>query len=160
MRAAPEPSVDFVNELASWAWLERTAAGPVAFLLLAHPEAGSESVQPQLAALTLSLRLLRPTRRLADVGRRIAVIGGRLAAVRLDGCDHMVQVEVGRVWAEFVGAGGPAALMVGLAPLRRRASREEVERYIAINTMRGRLRLGLAESVGTFSEPEAPYLRY
>lgn len=154
MKGVRTPTVAFVNSLASWVWLELTAGGPVAFLLLAHPDGGSETVQPQLDRLSLTLGLAVSSRRLPDVGRRIAVVGGELAAVRLDGCAHMVQVEVGPQWAEFVAAGGPVAVMVGMAPLARRAPRDAVRRYIAVNAMRGRLRLGLAESVGYFSAAE------
>lgn len=153
--AVSAPTAAFINSLASWVWLERTSSGPVAFLLLGHPQAESEDVQPQLIGLSAALGLAPPGRKLPDIGRRLAVIGGRLTAVRVDGCDYMVQVEVGQVWAEFVAAGGPVALIVGLAPAICGAPREEVEEYLAVNTMRGRLRLGLAESVGSFTEEEA-----
>ncbi len=151
---AAAPSVPFVNSLASWAWLGRTASGPVAFLLLAHPEADNGTVQPQLTGLAFALGLVRPTRRLPDVGRRVAIVGGRQAAVRLDGCGHMIQVDVGRAWAEFVSSGGSIALLVGLRPLPRRAPRGQVETYLAAGSTRSHIRLGLARSVGTFTESE------
>jgi hypothetical protein len=154
MRTQTAPTVAFVNSLASWVWLERTAAGPVAFLLLAHPDGGSAPVRQELERLALALGLDRPARRLTDVGKRLAVIGGSHAVVRIDGCDHMVRVEVGAGWAEFVASGGPVAMTVGLAPLVRCAPRRDVQRYLAVSTMRGRLRVGLAESVGSFTDSE------
>lgn len=152
--AVPGPTAGLVNSLASWVWLERTTSGPVAFLLLGHAEAQSAEVRSGLVGLSVAFGLAAPGRKLPDVGRRLAVIGGRLAAVRVDGCDYMVQVEVGRKWAEFVAAGGPVALIVGLAPVSPGAPREEVRDYLATNTRRGHLRLGLAESVGSFAESE------
>ena len=70
--------------------------------------------------------------------------GRNHAAVLVDGCQHLVQVQVGERWAEFVQAGGPIALLVGLAPLARRASRDGVDPYLGTAALSGRLRLGTA----------------
>jgi hypothetical protein len=150
---ATGPSAEFVNTLACWAWLERTGMGPAAFILLAHPDASS--VQQELYDLALALRLAAPARRIPEVGPRVAIVGGDRAAVRMDGCAHMVQVEVGAAWADFVASGGSVALVVGLTSLERRAPRDVVQRYLARNAMSGGLRLGLAESVGSFTVDEA-----
>ena len=48
----------FISSLASWTWLEDAAVGPVAFLLLAHPQANS--VATQLTGLADSLGLVPP----------------------------------------------------------------------------------------------------
>ncbi len=132
----------FISSLASWTWLEDTAVGPVAFLLLAHPQANS--VATQLTGLADSLGLVPPGSHLPDTGERVTLRGRNHAAVLVDGCQHLVQVQVGERWAEFVQAGGPIALLVGLAPLARRASRDEVESYLGTAALSGRLRLGTA----------------
>lgn len=138
----PIPTVDFIGSLASWAWLEETAVGPVAFVLLAHPEVGA--VSPQLAGLADGLGLLPPGRSLPDTGERVTLRGHNRAAVLVDGCRHLVEVEVGDRWAQFVRARGPIALLVGLAPLARCSPRDDVESYLGRAALGDRLRLGTA----------------
>ncbi len=139
------PTPGFVNSLASWAWLERTSAGPVAFLLLAHPDAGR--VEPELAGLASALGLAPPRTRLPDTGTRVTLVGAVRAVVQLDGCAHRVQVEVGERWSAFVADGGPVLLLVGLDPLARCSPRERVEEYLGVGTLVGRLRLGAARGL-------------
>ncbi|MDF3291384.1 hypothetical protein [Streptomyces silvisoli] len=136
------PTPAFVNSLASWAWLERTSAGPVAFLLLAHPDA--RQVERELVGLARALGLAPPRTRLPDTGARVTLVGRLRAVVQLDGCAHRVQVEVGERWSAFVGDGGPVLLLVGLDPLARCSPRERVEEYLGVGTLGGRLRLGAA----------------
>lgn len=138
----PTPTADFISSLASWTWLEDTAVGPVAFLLLAHPQAGA--VSPQLAGLADGLGLAPPGRSLPDTGERVTLRGRNRCAVLVDGCRHLVEVEVGDHWAQFVRAGGPVALLVGLAPLARCSPRDEVESYLGRAALGDRLRLGTA----------------
>ncbi len=135
-------SVEFINSLASWAWLEDTAGGPVAFLLLAHPEA--DAVAGELSGLAGALGLAAPQRRLPDTGKRVLVVGTTRAVVCVDGCPHVVMVEVGPSWAEFTRTGGRIALLVGLDPLARNSPRDAVEEYLGRCALSGRLRLGTA----------------
>jgi hypothetical protein len=138
----------FINGLASWTWLENTAVGPMTFLLLAHPEAEAEAVQGQLARLASGLGLVEPRQSLPDTGERVRLLSSDRAAVLVDGCTHLVQVEVGHQWAQFTRAGGPIALLVGLAPLSRCAPPDEVESYLGHAALDGRLRLGTARARG------------
>ncbi|SEN06166.1 hypothetical protein [Actinacidiphila rubida] len=131
-------TVPVINETAAWSWLDRTGWGPVAFLLLVHPDPAAGEL------LARSLRLAPAARRLPDVGDRVAVLGAEHAAVRLDGSEHLIRVPVGERWCAFVRGGGPAALVVGLAPLPRRATADDVASYLARNAVEGRLRLGLS----------------
>ncbi len=140
--SATVPSAEFINSLASWAWLEETAAGPVAFLLLAHPEA--DTVAGELAGLAEALGLAAPQSRLPDTGERVLVVGTTRAVVAVDGCRHVVLVEVGPHWSEFVRTGGRIALLVGLIPLARNSPRDAVEEYLGRSALNGRLRLGTA----------------
>ena len=136
------PTAEFINSLASWAWLEDTAAGPVAFLLLAHPEA--DMVAGELAGLADAIGLAAPQRRLPDTGERVLVVGTTRAVVCADDCLHVVLVEVGPSWSEFVRTGGRIALLVGLEPLARNSPRDAVETYLGRSALSGRLRLGTA----------------
>lgn len=123
---------------ASWTWLDDTAFGPVAFLLLAHPHgSGTE----ELAAL---LGLAEPGRRLPELGERIAVPRPGRATVRGPDGGPLLEVAAGDRWSAFVAGGGPVALVVGLDPLARRAPLPEVETYLALGTTAGRLRLGIS----------------
>ena len=126
-----------INETAAWSWVDRTGWGPVAFLLLVHPDPACGEL------LARSMRLAPPARRLPDVGERVAVMGATHAAVRLDGSEHLIRVPVGERWCAFVRGGGPTALVVGLAPLPRCASADAVASYLARTAVEGRLRLGL-----------------
>ncbi|MFF3943678.1 hypothetical protein ACFYYN_02560 [Streptomyces sp. NPDC001902] len=122
----------------SWTWLDDTAFGPVAFLLLAHPHgSGTE----ELAAL---LGLAEPGRRLPELGERIAVPRPGRATVRGPDGGPLLEVAAGDRWSAFVSGGGPVALVVGLDPLARRAPLPEVETYLALGTTAGRIRLGIS----------------
>lgn len=121
-----------VDTLATWAWLEATAIGRVAFALAAHPEGGAEA-----ESFAAALGLVEPAQRMPYVGDRISVSGPR-ARLRLDGCSFRVDMAVGPQWAGFVGDGGPVALIVGLDPLPCRSTPDAVEEYLG----RGRLRMG------------------
>ena len=138
------PTAEFINSLASWAWLEDTAAGPVAFLLLAHPDA--DTVGRELVGLAEAIGLAGPQQRLPDTGERVLVVGGSRAGVYVDGCPHVVMVEVGPNWAEFTRTGGRIALIVGLMPLARESPRDTVEAYLGRSALEGRLRLGTASA--------------
>jgi hypothetical protein len=119
------------QDMAAWSWLDDTAFGVVAFILLVPPSPGGE-------ALAAGLGLAEPGARLPDIGDRVRVVGPDRVA--LDG----TEVPVGRRWASFVAAGGPVAVLVGLEPLPGHAGRRTVEAYVAANTLAGRLRLGVS----------------
>jgi hypothetical protein len=131
-------SAPVIDATAAWSWLDRTGFGPVAFLLLVHPD----PVAGEL--LARSLRLAPPSRRLPDIGDRVTVLGEGHAVVRVDGCEHLMRVPVGERWASFVRSGGPVALLVGLAPLARDAPAVAVAPYLVRSAQAGRLRLGLS----------------
>jgi hypothetical protein len=116
---------------AAWSWLDDTALGPVAFLLLVPPP-------PEAETLAAALGLVEPGARLPDIGDRVALLGPDRVA--LDG----IEVPVGRRWASFVAGGGPVAVLVGLEPLAGDAGRGSVEAYVAANTLARRLRLGVS----------------
>lgn len=123
---------------ASWTWLDDTAFGPVAFLLLAHPHGSGTA---ELAAL---LGLAEPGRRLPELGERITVPRpGRATVCGADG-GALLEVAAGERWSAFVAGGGPVALVVGLDPLARGAPLPEVEVYLALGTTAGRIRLGIS----------------
>lgn len=143
MTALPPLTPGLISGIASWSWLDDTGFGPVAFLLLVHPEPAAGE------ALARAMRLSGPARRLPDIGDRVSVAGVARATVRLDGAEHLMQIPVGDRWADFVRAGGPVAVLVGLSPLSRRATRADVETYLAGATMAGRLRLGISHRDGS-----------
>ncbi|MDX3075991.1 hypothetical protein ACIP98_02470 [Streptomyces sp. NPDC088354] len=123
---------------ATWAWLDGTAFGPVAFLLLAHPRGHGT------AGLAALLGLAEPGRRLPDLGERITVSAPGRAVVHADGGGCLLEVAVGERWSAFVADGGPVALVVGLEPLARRAPLAEVEDYLATGALTARIRLGIS----------------
>jgi hypothetical protein len=117
--------------IAAWSWLDETALGPVAFVLLVPPDGEGE-------ALAGAMGLAEPGTRLPEIGERVTVVGQERAVV------HGIEVPVGGRWADFVTSGGPVAVLVGLEPLPAHAAREEVEAYVAANTLAGSLRLGVS----------------
>jgi len=134
-----------IGSVASWAWLDQTGFGPVAFLLLARPEGEPE----ELEELADALALAPPGRKLPDIGAdRVGVAGATRVKLRLDGCVHRIEVSVGERWARFVERGGPVAVLVGLEPLARGAGAEAVEAYVGECVAGDRMRLGVAGCVG------------
>jgi hypothetical protein len=134
------PSRRFVESLASFSWVERTTAGPVAMVLLGR--ADSPVAVPALNGLADGLRL-GTRREVPDCGPRVGLLG-LTAALRVDRCRHAVQVPVGRRWAEAVRGGARVGLVVGLAPLRRDADRAHVADYLAHGAPADELRMGTA----------------
>jgi hypothetical protein len=136
---------EVIDSVASWAWLDQTGFGPVAFLLLARPEGEPE----ELEELADALGLAPPGRKLPDIGAdRVRVAGATRVKLRLDGCVHRIEVSVGERWARFVDRGGPVAVLVGLGPLARGAGAEEVEAYVGKCVAGDRMRLGVVNSAG------------
>ncbi|WP_431043189.1 hypothetical protein ACQUSR_15710 [Streptomyces sp. P1-3] len=132
-----------IDSVAAWSWLETTEVGTAAFVLMARPEPDE-----RMAALADGMGLVTPRRRLPSVGPRVVLRGLSYAAVRVDGCDHAIGVLVGERWSRFVAGGGPVVLMAGLRPLRRGATRDEVDAYVAAATIADRIRLGIAHARG------------
>jgi hypothetical protein len=128
---------------ATWAWLDDTAFGPVAFLLLAHPEGRGTA---ELAAL---LGLAEPGRRLPELGERVTVPRSGRAAVRGAGGGRLLEVATGDRWSAFVAGGGAVALVVGLEPLARCAPLPEVEAYLALGATAGHIRLGISRGTSS-----------
>ncbi|MBB5934208.1 hypothetical protein [Streptomyces zagrosensis] len=129
-----------IESVGAWSWVEETGAGPLAFLLLARPEASG----PPLLRLADALGLVEPAAELPYLGKRVTVIGDTRVALEVPGADYLMEVKVGAWWAEQVGGGVPVAVVVGLAPLARCAPPEEVEAYLGVNGLKGQLRLGTA----------------
>lgn len=137
---APETAPGTAPGTAAWSWLDDTAFGPVAFLLLVPPDGRGEG-------LAAALGLAEPGARLPDISDRVTVLGPERVSVQGIG------IPVGPKWTSFVDSGGPVALLVGLDPLPSGAERPEVEAYVAAKTLTGRLRLGV--SAGGDGPPES-----
>ena len=138
------PTADLLASLAVWHWIADTAAGPVAFLLLARPPSGRRP--PTTAAMLMrglaaSLRLAECSKRLPDVGPRL-YIRDLHAFLRLDRCEHLLHAPIGDIWSDFALAGGTVTVAVGLDPLRAQASKEVVQAYMAATARAGRLFMG------------------
>lgn len=142
------PSREFITSLGTWSWLEETGSGPMAFVLLARNE--SPIAVPALNGLADLLQLGTSQLDVPDCGARVGLLaedpwtGGSAAAVRVDRCRHVIRVQVGSRWREFVRDGGQIALLVGLAPLAGGARRPEVETYLANAVITDELRMGTA----------------
>ncbi|WP_329133636.1 hypothetical protein OG552_16530 [Streptomyces sp. NBC_01476] len=139
------PTEDLIASLAVWHWIAGTAAGPVAFLLLARPLSGRlgapNEAEMRMRRLASSLRLAECSRRLPDIGSRL-YIDDLDAFLRLDRCEHLLHAPIGDAWRDFVRGGGTVAVAVGLDPLRPRASKEVVQAYMTVAARTGRLFMG------------------
>lgn len=122
-----------------------------AFLLVGHPpsrhpEAREEAVRANMQALGDALGLAPTPEQLPYIGHRVAMHGSR-AALSVDRCDYRLGVSVGKRWRDFVIAGGPVVVALGLDPLARGADRPTIEAYLGHCTRAGRLLLGITEYV-------------
>jgi hypothetical protein len=148
--AAPDgqtsrPTAGLIASLAVWHWIAPTPAGPVAFLLLAHPPKGHAGSPAEIAlrmrGLADSLRLAVCSKPLPDIGPRL-LLHDLDALLKLDRCDYLLHAPVGDRWSEFAAAGGTVTIVVGLDPLRPHAPKELVEAYMAATARTGRLFMG------------------
>ncbi|MCQ4085043.1 hypothetical protein NGB36_31900 [Streptomyces sp. RB6PN25] len=131
---------ELIHSLATWTWLERTAVGQVAFVLVA-PRAHSADAVRGLAA---ALGLREPSCRLPYVGERVTVHGSSRARLHPDGWAHAIGLTVGARWSRYVVEGGPVAVLVGLDPLTPCAQPDAVNEYVITRTRGNRLRMGTA----------------
>ncbi|MBT2466548.1 hypothetical protein J7E97_01385 [Streptomyces sp. ISL-66] len=146
IETAPAPTAGLLASLGVWFWIELTEVGHVAFLLLAHPPArrGGESVESielSMQGLVSALTLAEPSAKLPDIGPRL-VVHGRAAILSLDGCSFVMRVPVSAEWAEFVTAGAPVVIEVGLDPLQPMTPFDALRPYVSEGARHGRLFLG------------------
>ncbi|WP_406321069.1 hypothetical protein [Streptomyces sp. NBC_00519] len=145
-----QPSAGLLASVVMATWLEQTAAGPVAFLLIAHPpirrqNETEERIEQQMRGLAEALGLGESHDKMRDAGPRVWLRGQSGAAISLDGTRLAVQLPpVGTQWSTFVAAGGPVCIVVGLDPLPAGAPREVVEQYLADALSYGRSLIGSA----------------
>lgn len=146
---AGPPTAGRIASLAVWHWIDNTAAGFVAFLLLAHPpptrrEAPAE-VAPVMRGLATSLSLAKCGAALPDMGPRLFVQRAGVL-MRLDGCAYLLRVPTSTLWSDFACAGGTVVVTVGLDPLAAHSPRDTVEAYLANSARQGRLLMGKARA--------------
>ncbi|MEW2573666.1 hypothetical protein [Streptomyces sp. NPDC047070] len=133
----------------SASWLEDTTAGPVAHLLLAHPEPRSafETVETIAVSMdhladALTLAEAGPYIRIRPAGRRLYL--RRLAAgLTIDGSQGFGYVAgIKAEWREAVIAGTPVCLSVALDPLPAGSNHANVSAFFYESMLLGRVRMG------------------
>ncbi|MDT0423503.1 hypothetical protein [Streptomyces evansiae] len=145
-----QPSAGLLASVVMATWLEQTAAGPVAFLLIAHPPIRRqnetvERIEQELRGLAEALGLGESLDKMRNAGSRVWLRGQSGAALKLDGTHLSVQLPpVGPGWSRFVAEGGPVCIVVGLDPLAAGAPREVIEWYLADVIPHGRSLIGSA----------------
>lgn len=139
------PSAGLIASLAAWHWIDETAAGSVAFLLLAHPtptaDVALDKVLWAMRGVAACLALAECSTPLPDIGPRLHM-DGRGVFLRLDRCEYLLRLPIGGRWATFARAGGTVAVAVGLDPLPAHSPQDTVAAYMATSARVGRLYMG------------------
>jgi anti-sigma regulatory factor (Ser/Thr protein kinase) len=145
LRAGGVPSPGLIASLAAWHWIDETAVGSVAFLLLAHStttsDVAADKVPQAMRAVAACLALGECSMTLPDIGPRLHMHGHDVF-LRLDWCEYLLCVPIGGRWATFARTGGTVAVAVGLDPLPSHSPQDKVTGYMAASAHAGRLFMG------------------
>jgi hypothetical protein len=137
-----QPTRALLDTLVVSTWLDRTAFGPVAFLLIAP---STTDVEPQLRSLAAALALRPSSARIRESGERVSIRDGSEAVLLLDGMSHGLRLPpVGRQWLKSVLDRTPVCVALGLDLLPVEADRAAVGEYLAAATVAGRVHMGIA----------------
>lgn len=143
------PTTMLLSSVTAVQWIERTASGHVAFLLVTHPPMDcvdrSATVADQMRGLAGSIGLAPPSEQMPDVSACLDVLDDGAVAFRLaSDLAWRVPTPNGE-WHEFVRHGGPIALIVGLDCLAPTTARPIIDAYLVANAECDRLLLGKAQ---------------
>ncbi|ELS56357.1 hypothetical protein STVIR_2654 [Streptomyces viridochromogenes Tue57] len=95
-----------------------------------------------MRAVAEALRLGPATAPPPDIGPRLRLITPTEVALRFDVTPYRKRIPTGRPWSLLLGQGTPVALVLGLDPLSRSATPEQIDSYLDRATLRQRLLFG------------------
>ncbi|MGW1194591.1 hypothetical protein ACWD4B_01830 [Streptomyces sp. NPDC002536] len=134
-------------------WVEDTAAGPVAFLLIGHPPARrqgetAESIEQQMLGLSAALDLTEPCETLRHVGNRVILLGVSGALLTIAGAPYSLRLPpVGAEWSRMVSEGTPVCILLGLDPIPPHAGERATQEYLGHGLSHNRIRMGATAAV-------------
>ncbi|GAA2112373.1 hypothetical protein GCM10009759_55040 [Kitasatospora saccharophila] len=127
--------------LASRAWIDATADGLVAFLLLA-PSSTAIGLE-DMAGLAAAIGLAGPQESMPAVGERVTVAGAR-AVLQVPEIGRAFRIVATEEWRLLVRRGGTIVILLSADPLPEGAAKADVDTHLRAGTAAGRLWLGKA----------------
>ncbi|MFD0562921.1 hypothetical protein ACFQ2M_13445 [Kitasatospora saccharophila] len=134
--------------LASRAWIDATADGLVAFLLLA-PSSTAIGLE-DMAGLAAAIGLAGPQESMPAVGERVTVAGAR-AVLQVPEIGRAFRIVATEEWRLLVRRGGTIVILLSADPLPEGAAKADVDTHLRAGTAAGRLWLGKALRSGVLA---------
>lgn len=134
-----------LSGLSSRAWIDATADGLVAFLLIA-PSSAAVGLE-DIGALATAVGLAGPAEPMPSVGERV-VLHGLSATVQLPEIGRALRVAVTSEWSQLVREGGTVAVLLAADPLAEGATKAERDDHLLQAVSTDRLWLGKAVRFG------------
>ncbi|MDT0451963.1 hypothetical protein [Streptomyces hesseae] len=134
-------------------WVEDTAAGPVAFLLIGHPPARrqgetAESIEQQMLGLSAALGLTGSSEPMRHVGSRVILLGASGALLSITGAPYSLRLPpVGAEWSRMVGEGAPVCILLGLDPIPPYSDEKATQEHLSLWLSHDRIRMGATAGV-------------
>jgi len=130
---------DHLSTLNSWAWIDATRDGLVAFMLVAP---GTTDVTvTDIAALAGALGLAETGELMPSIGPRVDLCE-MIATVHIPEIGRSLSMQVTAEWGSLVRQGGTIVLLLGTDLLPTSAALTDIRAYIAEGVEAGQLRSG------------------
>lgn len=134
-------------------WVEGTAAGPVAFLLIGHPPVRrqgetAESIERQMLGLSAALDLTGPSEPMRHVGSCVVLLGTSGALLSITGAPYSLRLPpVGAEWSRVVSEGAPVCILLGLDPIPLYSDEKATKEHLGLWLAHDRIRMGATAGV-------------
>jgi len=130
---------DHLSTLDSWAWIDATRDGLVAFMLIAPGT--TDVTAADITALAGALGLAEPGELMPSIGPRVNLCE-MIATVQIPEIGRSLSMQVTAEWGSLVRQGGTIVLLLGAELLPASMALADIRSYIADSIETGQLRSG------------------
>jgi len=130
---------DHLSTLNSWAWIDATRDGLVAFMLVAPGT--TDVTATDITALAGALGLAEPGELMPSIGPRVDLCE-MIATVHIPEIGRSLSMQVTNEWGRLVRQGGTIVLLLGADLLPTSAALTDIRAYIAEGVEAGQIRSG------------------
>jgi hypothetical protein len=130
---------DHLSTLNSWAWIDATRDGLVAFMLVAPGT--TDVTATDITALAGALGLAEPGELMPSIGPRVDLCE-MISTVHIPEIGRSLSMQVTNEWGSLVRQGGTIVLLLGTDLLPTSAALTDIRAYIAEGVEAGQIRSG------------------